>query len=153
MMKQRALKISEQDFQECVVQLAKLYHWACYHTFSSRKSAAGFPDLVLAKRFGDDAQLIFAELKTELGKLTDEQAGWISLLSAVPGITVRVWRPSDQKEIEGILRGERMADPDAGLELKPEVEERLARLLKLPRKSLLSAAEIRKQRTAGRRPS
>jgi dCTP deaminase len=41
--------------------------------------------------------------------------------------------------------GERMADPDAGLELKPEVEERLARSSKLPRKSLILAADMRKQ--------
>lgn len=40
---------------------------------------------------------------------------------------------------------ERMADPDAGLELKPEVEERLTRSSKLPRESLITAADMRKQ--------
>lgn len=38
-----------------------------------------------------------------------------------------------------------MAVPDAGLELKPEVEERLASSSKLPHKSLISAADMRKQ--------
>lgn len=40
---------------------------------------------------------------------------------------------------------ERMADPDAGLELKPEVEEKLAHSLKLPRESLITAADMRKR--------
>jgi dCTP deaminase len=40
---------------------------------------------------------------------------------------------------------ERMADPDAGLELKPDIEERLTRSSKLPRESLISAADLRKQ--------
>jgi len=40
---------------------------------------------------------------------------------------------------------ERMADPDAGLELKPDVKERLARSSKLPRESLITAADMRKQ--------
>ncbi len=42
---------------------------------------------------------------------------------------------------------ERMADPDAGLELKPDVEERLLRSLKLPRESLITAADMRKRLT------
>lgn len=40
---------------------------------------------------------------------------------------------------------ERMADPDAGLELKPDVEERLARSSELPRESLITAADMRKR--------
>jgi dCTP deaminase len=40
---------------------------------------------------------------------------------------------------------EKMADPDVGIELKPEVEKRLIRSSKLPRKSLISAADMRKQ--------
>ena len=40
---------------------------------------------------------------------------------------------------------ERMADPDAGLELKPDVEERLLRSLKLPPESLITAADMRKR--------
>lgn len=39
---------------------------------------------------------------------------------------------------------ERMTDPDAGLELKSEVEERLARSSRLPRESLITAADMRR---------
>jgi len=40
---------------------------------------------------------------------------------------------------------DRMADPDAGLDLKPDVEERLGRSSKLPRESLIAAADMRKR--------
>lgn len=40
---------------------------------------------------------------------------------------------------------ERMADPDADLELRADVEERLLRSSKLPRGSLMSASEMRKK--------
>lgn len=40
---------------------------------------------------------------------------------------------------------ERMADPDAGLELKPDVEERLTRSSQLQRESLITAADMRKR--------
>lgn len=40
---------------------------------------------------------------------------------------------------------ERMADPDEGLELKPDIEKKLTRSSKLPRTSLISAADMRKQ--------
>lgn len=40
---------------------------------------------------------------------------------------------------------ERLPDPDEGLELRPEVEDRLLRSAGLPRSSLISADEIRKR--------
>lgn len=40
---------------------------------------------------------------------------------------------------------ERMADPDAGLDLKSGVAERLARSSELPRESLITAADMRKR--------
>lgn len=55
---------------------------------------AGWPDLALCRE-----RLIFAELKTERGKLTEQQTYWIERLRAA-GQTVFVWRPSDWPEIE-----------------------------------------------------
>jgi hypothetical protein len=71
---------------------------------------AGFPDLVLAhSRWG---QVIFAELKTEIGRLSLLQDKWISVLGKCQdkselllGVRVFVWRPSDIEEIEEVLRG------------------------------------------------
>ena len=50
-----------EDFQPQVVKLAKLCGWRPYHTHDSRRSAAGFPDLILIK----DGWLIAAELKVD----------------------------------------------------------------------------------------
>ncbi|MEW6583441.1 MAG: VRR-NUC domain-containing protein, partial [Actinomycetota bacterium] len=57
------LALSEAAFQDQVVDLARLRGWLVYHTFDSRHSAAGFPDLILAR--GD--RLVAAELKTQRG--------------------------------------------------------------------------------------
>jgi hypothetical protein len=62
----------------------------------------GFPDLVLARR----GRVIFAELKSEKGHLTKEQASWLGHLSSVRGTIapeVYEWRPSDLPEIQSVL--------------------------------------------------
>ena len=87
-----------------VVQLAEMYGWRWYHTHDSRKSPPGFPDLVLVR--GD--RLIFAELKTQRGRLTVDQVSWLAELQATCA-EVFVWRPSDLPQIAAILR-RRMRD-------------------------------------------
>lgn len=102
--------ISEKAFQAQVIQLAALHGWLCYHTFDSRRSAAGFPDLVLVR----DGRVIFAELKTERGKVSAHQRQWIDALltttratwlyGAPDGVvSVYVWRPSQWNAIEATL--------------------------------------------------
>jgi hypothetical protein len=72
-----------------------------YHTYSSRKSEAGFPDLTLVR----PGRLIFAEVKTRIGKLTRQQEMWLDLLKrSVPGVEVVVWRPSDWPDLREQLR-------------------------------------------------
>lgn len=80
-----------------VIDLAKVNRWRLYHAYDSRRSAAGFPDLVLVR----PPRLIFAELKTAKGRLTREQGGWLTDLGALalPGVEVYVWRPDDWNEI------------------------------------------------------
>ena len=94
----------ESEFQGIVIDMAHLYGWRVAHFRSVRTppgyrtpvaaDGAGFPDLVLAKR----GELIFAELKTERGRMSDAQREWIKLL---PGAVV--WRPRDLEYIEGRL--------------------------------------------------
>lgn len=91
--------ISEADFLASVTQLANLSGWLVYHTYDSRRSQAGFPDLVLAR----NGQLIFAELKTNKGRVKAAQTLWLDTLSQVPGIGVYLWRPRDWDGIEKIL--------------------------------------------------
>lgn len=94
--------ISEKDFAQQVIALARLLGWHVYHTWLSVRSPAGFPDLVLAK---PGRPLILAELKRERGKLSPAQEAWLAVLQHVPGIIVRVWRPSDWDEIVAALQG------------------------------------------------
>jgi hypothetical protein len=82
-----------------VVRYARLMGWSAYHTYDSRRSAAGFPDLVLVRR----PRVVWAELKSERGRLTDDQRAWIEELRAC-GQAVFVWRPSNWEEIERALR-------------------------------------------------
>jgi hypothetical protein len=81
--------LSERDWQAQVLELAALYRWAWYHTHDSRRSPAGFPDLVLVRD-----RVIFAELKTDQGRITTDQHRWIGRLEDA-GAEVFVWRPKD----------------------------------------------------------
>jgi hypothetical protein len=46
--------------------------------------------------------LVFAELKTERGKLDPAQVNWLRTLDAA-GAEVHVWRPSDMQAITNLL--------------------------------------------------
>ena len=91
--------VKESDFQSQVVALAKRLNWRCYHTHDSRKSEKGFCDLVLVR----DGRLIFAELKTDSGKLTPEQDEWLEALAACDA-EVYEWHPAEwENEIVPVL--------------------------------------------------
>lgn len=98
-----AAQCSEAALQAAITELAKACGWRVYHTHDSRRSEPGFPDLVLERR----RRMIFAELKTERGRLSATQREWLDALRSVPGIQVRLWRPSDWQSgrIETELRG------------------------------------------------
>jgi hypothetical protein len=91
---------SERDFMAQVIEAATLFGWTTYHPFLSKWSARGFPDLVLVR----PPRLILAELKTDVGQPTPEQAMWLELLGQVPGIEVELWRPMDLDRILAVLR-------------------------------------------------
>ena len=98
------LQQTEAQFQQAVIDLARACGWLVYHTLISRGSEPGFPDLVLVR----GEILIFAELKTEKGRISTAQCDWIealsrSALAAGDHVTVRLWRPSDWPEIERML--------------------------------------------------
>ena len=99
-------KISEKDFQKAVIEYAELRQWMVYHVANVKgqlrsKTGKGFPDLCMARR----GWCVFAELKSERGKLKDEQKEWIAALPAREGVVEKfVWRPSDWDEIVRVLR-------------------------------------------------
>lgn len=118
-MTQTVLKQSERAFQSAVIDYARLNGWLVAHFHDSRRQAggrlvgdvdaAGFPDLTLTK----NGLLIFAELKSEKGRLSPQQHDWLTALLKVeaaavhagtpPCVQAYVFRPSDWPEIERVL--------------------------------------------------
>ncbi len=93
-------KLSEKHFQAQVVELARLSGWLTYHTHDSRHSQAGFPDLVMVRA----PRVVFAELKSESGRIRPGQGQWLEALGDSESVEARLWRPSDWPEIEEALR-------------------------------------------------
>jgi hypothetical protein len=76
-------------------ELAKRWSWEAYHTYDSRKSDIGFPDLVLT----DGKDVLMMELKTNTGKATAAQQTWLSLLQHTGKVEAGIWRPHDWPQI------------------------------------------------------
>ena len=92
-------RIAEAPFQGLILDIAGYLHWEHYHTLDSRGSDPGWPDLVLARRTGlYTARIIFREVKTEKGRVSEAQARWGRLLLAA-GFDWKIYRPSDWDEI------------------------------------------------------
>ncbi len=93
--------MSEKEFQAQVVELARLTGWLCYHTHDSRRSAPGFPDLLLVR----PPRCLFVELKSTTGRSRPEQAAWLEALAEVERAPeVFLWRPGDFGDIQSTLR-------------------------------------------------
>lgn len=107
---------TEADLLAYVRRTARLLQWRAYHTLWSVGSDGGMPDLILVR----PPRVLFAELKTERGKLTkgrlhptnrgrrtrwtDGQLEWLADLAHCPGVETYLWRPSDAQEIAQILQ-------------------------------------------------
>ena len=93
-------KMSEADFQAAVIAYAESLGWLCYHPYDSRRSKAGWPDLVMVK----GKYIIFAELKSEKGKESEAQIEWLDALEQVKVKSVELWRPvASDGEIKRLL--------------------------------------------------
>jgi hypothetical protein len=92
-------KLTEKAFMAQIKKLALMTGWTWYHPYDSRKSTAGFPDLVLIR----PPRIIFAELKVETGFLTPKQQEWAFALRECPGVKYYLWTPKDWDEIEAAL--------------------------------------------------
>ena len=66
--------VTEKAFQTAVVELAELCGWKVYHTYDSRRSAPGFPDLVLGP--GNRAAVLGAEGVQGAGRRLRSGNGW-----------------------------------------------------------------------------
>lgn len=110
--------LTEKEFLAQIIQLAKVYGFRTYHPFLSIRSERGFPDLTLVK----PGRLIFAELKTDRGKLTEKQEEWLMALREA-GAEAYVWRPAQWDEVVAILGGQTMSDlPGRGQIMEGDAE-------------------------------
>ena len=92
--------ITEREFQRQVIDLAGILGWTLYHQAFSKWSERGWPYLAVVR----PPRFILAELKRESGKASNDQARWLALLSACPGIETYLWRPSEFDTIGTVLR-------------------------------------------------
>ena len=98
------LTVSERMFQDQVMQLAATCGWDCHHIRPAKYGAtwktdglAGMPDLILIGKRGQG--IMWAELKTDKGKLTEvQEARIVQLISN--GEEVHIWRPRDLEKIK-----------------------------------------------------
>jgi len=106
-------RTSERDFQKWVFDLCHRLRLLIFHDPDARRCprcgemqrdrrVRGFPDLVIVRpptRRRKPPYLLFVELKTEAGRLSEEQQTWSTWLTAVakmcPGVYYGVWRPGD----------------------------------------------------------
>lgn len=96
--------VSEKAWQETVVRLLHQHGYAyCYHTWNSRRSPSGFPDLIAVHHLAG-RPLLAIELKREDGQVTAAQAAWLDALAGCSGVVAEVWRPAALQEIAARLR-------------------------------------------------
>lgn len=83
--------MTERELAKSIISAARQCGWKVYHTFLSKWSEAGFPDLILAR----DGRILAFELKSAKGKVSESQQEWLDTLALVPGVDARVVRPAD----------------------------------------------------------
>jgi len=101
------MHMTEKELSAQIVREAKNCGWLCYHTWLSKYSPAGFPDLAMVR----NGQLLAWELKGANGKVSLAQREWLDALALVPGVDARVVRPADLEEaykmlVSGIQKGD-----------------------------------------------
>lgn len=102
-----ALRVSEADLQQTLMDTARLFGWRRVHIRAVPRPDGkwgvpyegdlGLPDLILAR----DGRVLLVELKSDTGSPTAEQAAWL----AAAGPCGRLWRPSDLPAAINELRG------------------------------------------------
>ena len=106
---------TERDFTRAVIELARASGWLVSHFGNTvkvvrkrdgrtlavpDKDAAGFPDLVCARR----GRLVVAELKMPGKKPTLGQVAWLQEMDLVEGGDAYAWWPKDWDTIMEVLR-------------------------------------------------
>lgn len=90
------LERGRDGLQQQVMDRLKAHGWLAYHTFDSRKSAPGFPDIVAISEPYDGpwARQIVIELKREGAWPSTDQQQWLDAFSGAE-VHTYLWFPSD----------------------------------------------------------
>ncbi len=90
---------TEAQLQRQIIEAAGYLGYRAFHPRVMVGSAAGFPDLTLAK----PGRLIFVEVKGPRGRVSHAQQEWIDLLATVPGVAAMIVFPDDWEAMERVL--------------------------------------------------
>jgi hypothetical protein len=93
-------RVRESEFMRAVIRVAESQGWAVYHTHDSRRSAAGFPDLVLLRR---ELQLAVELKRSAQERPTAEQLAWLARFRAAR-VPAFVWTPEVWADVERVLK-------------------------------------------------
>ena len=97
-------------WQATVIDTAKMFGWTVAHfrpVFDGKRKrwitgiaadGKGYPDLTLVRD-----RVVFAELKSGTGRLTNEQAWWLEKLRSA-GVEAYEWRDTDYEGVVAVLR-------------------------------------------------
>jgi hypothetical protein len=99
--------MTEVELQRAVVEAATLHGWLWYHTHDSRRSNAGFPDLILIHP--KHHWLLVVELKSMKGRTSAHQRQWLEAFSSIERWSVSIWTPADLDRALEVLRNPFMA--------------------------------------------
>jgi hypothetical protein len=84
---------SEAAFQAAIIKQARCWGWEdIYHTYDSRRSEPGFPDLIMLRR---DRMLVWELKRSAREKPTPKQRKWLKAFQLIPSAEVRVYSPED----------------------------------------------------------
>lgn len=93
--------VTEKQLQHAVIDACRLLSYRVYHTFDSRRSESGFPDIIALRE--RDGRRYAIELKTAKGKATPAQMDWLATFAAC-GIPSMIVRPDDLNGLLETLR-------------------------------------------------
>lgn len=93
--------MTERDLLKSVMETARDCGWLVHHETFSVYSPAGLPDLIMVK----PPRIIYMELKSDVGKVSDKQRLWLSTLNRCPGVEVYIGRPANLEAIYRVLLG------------------------------------------------
>ena len=98
-----ASAMPEKTFMSQIIQVARLHGWITYHTFYSRRSPEGFPDLAVVRPELGRGDVYLWEVKSRTGKVNMAQQLWLNALDG-KRITAGLVRPADFADLAHLLQ-------------------------------------------------